>query len=109
MMLSLDLPKSKWESLLPYLEPHIEESEVVEKLCNAVKSTQLEESLAQRMYGFFITHSLPLYDVPSIRKIQKFKGGAKLAQEIGRTVGMAEAKKAYFQFLQDNFTMELKK
>ncbi len=109
MMLSLDLPKSKWESLLPYLEPYIEESEVVEKLCNAVRSTQLQESLAQRMYGFFITHSLPIYEVPTVRKIMKFKGGAKLAKEIGTTIGMTEAKKAYFQFLQDNFTMELKK
>ena len=109
MILSLDLPASKWKSLLPYLEPHIEESEVVEKLCLALQNTQLEESIGQRMYSFFLTHNLPLYNFPSIRKIQKHKGGPKLIKEVCAHGGVAAVKEAYFQFLEENFIMELKK
>ena len=107
MRLNLDLPKYKWNEIYHYLEQHINESENVAALCNAIKIGSYEKSLNQKIYTFLFSHGLNTAQLPSTREIKKYKGGSGLVKEIYYGYGLSHPKvqKEYSEFIKNNFKL----
>ena len=109
--LNCDLPSSHWRHLLKYLEPHIEESEIVEKFAYAIKSLSFEESLESKFFQILSANGSSPFGWPDQDKVKDMKGGAVfLRTNFGpKKAHWTEFRKTYFEYLEHNFRLEQKK
>ena len=107
MIITLDLPKYKWDDIYNHLSKHINESENVAALCTAIKMNHFEKSLHQKIYQFLYSNGLNTTALPSTREIQKCKGGPGLRKEIYYKYGSSWPKiqKEYSEFIKNNFKL----
>ena len=111
MKLNCDLPSSHWRHLLKYLEPHIEESEIVEKFAYAIKSLSFEDSLESKFFQILSANGSSPFGWPDQYEVKDMKGGAAfLRTNFGPKKGQwTDFRKTYFEYLEHNFRLEQKK
>ena len=109
MKLNLDLPSSNWNKLKKVLKPHIEESEIIEKIYYAIESLNFEESFEAELFKILSASGYNPINWAEQSLIEKCSGGPSLIRKLNKAnVKWSSLRRSYFDYLQNNFKLTIK-